>query len=106
MSAFRSAMLLTVGVLLLYLQADAEEYKTEFAGVAQARDAGWEVIRGVVPKLQAPKLSVVNDAAVGETALRVEVKHEGQWQGIQLEDAIDLRNHAGMEVRRACVRRG
>ena len=97
MSVSRSAILLTVGIALLCLQADAEEYKTEFGSVAQARDAGWEVIRGAVPKLRAPELSVVNDAAVGETALRVEVKHAGQWQGIQLEDAIDLRGPAGME---------
>jgi hypothetical protein len=91
------AALLTIGVLLSPTQAGAEEYKTEFATVTQARDAGWDVIRGDLPRLQAPELSIVNDGAVGTTALRVDVRHEAPWQGIQLEESIDLREYAGME---------
>jgi len=92
------AHLLSLAALLLLGHSFADEYKTEPSTVAEARQAGWEVIRGSLSKLQAPQLSVASDAAVGDTALRVEVAHPGQWQGIQLNDTIDLSGFAGLEL--------
>ncbi|MFH1919358.1 MAG: hypothetical protein ABIP48_05650 [Planctomycetota bacterium] len=60
---------LVVCALLMHVRAIAEEYKTEFSSVAQARAAGWSEIRGALSKVQAPELSVVTDAAVMDLAL-------------------------------------
>ncbi len=89
--------LFSASALLVSLPSGAEEYKTEFVDAAGAMDAGWEAIPGELPDANAPELTVTTDAAVGATAVRVEVTNEGPWQGIQLQDSIDLREYAGLE---------
>ena len=82
--------------LLFACLAHAQEYKTEFTHVNQARLAGWDVGRGKLSKAQAPTLSVSDDAAVGKTALRVTVAHAGLWQGLRLTDSVDLGDYGGI----------
>ena len=97
----KSTVMGTTCLLMLWsltvLAAAPQEYKTEFQNGEQAQAAGWEVILGNAGKLGAARLMVVQDAAVGKTALRVEVRKPGIWQGIKLEDKIDLTHAAGME---------
>lgn len=71
------------------------EYKTDPENVAQAQAAGWQVIKGTDEV--APEFSVVKQAAVGATALRIEVKKEAPYQGIELVDNLDLSQYWRME---------
>ena len=73
------------------------EYKTEFRTAAEARAAGWEAKPGKAGKVNAPELTVVTDAAVGKTALRIEAQHKGIYQGVRLTDVIDLSRYSAME---------
>ena len=93
-----------VAVLLALIASSAlsraqpiPEHKSEFTSAAEARAAGWAEIRGNASKLAGPELSVVGDAAVGKTSLRVEVRQQALWQGIVLHDTLDLSDYAGME---------
>ena len=92
-----SAVLLATACQPVRSRLSAAEHKTELTTLGRAREAGWEVMRGKLSKLHAPELSISDDATVGETALRVDVKQEGEWQGIVLVDRIDLSEFAGME---------
>ena len=71
------------------------EYKTDPKDPAEARAAGWQVIKG--SNEVAPELSIVKKAAVGATAIRIEVKKKALYQGIELVDGIDLSRYWRME---------
>ena len=70
--------------------AQAEDPATACGDAAEAMRRGWEAIAGDTAKGQEPVLSVVEDAVVGKTSLRVEAKHPGAWQGLLLRQAVDL----------------
>ncbi|HJN15565.1 MAG TPA: hypothetical protein QGH10_08750, partial [Armatimonadota bacterium] len=88
---------LLVGVSGGLSWAQAEDPATACQDVTEAIRSGWEVIAGDAAKGQEPLLSVVDDAVVGETALRVEAKHAGDWQGLLLRQAVDLTRFSRVE---------